>query len=259
MKVLIGLTQQDSPHVERIVTCLESKGLEIEQLTLQSDDSLVAHIRGRLYSLDRVLVAISPDSILSNWVRQDITGGALIELIQSKGMDDEMIVPVLVRSCEVPLLLRDRISVNFANKSFEEACQELQHCILGAEAEDSDRPANRVFRTWEVDPVGAGKYALVMEFGVSMRRSEGLHIEVDLGAEYTNTKDWFGPPNLPKIPTRPGGPFFNSSLRREPPVYVRKFCEPEVTPSKSYYLYVEANEPLQARERLFLDAHGREI
>jgi hypothetical protein len=257
VKIIIAHAHHDSDHASAIAACLAQRGMIATCQPLESTDSLRVRLEDDIRAAERLVALISPAAVHSTWLRQEIAGGALIELAESRGYHADFVIPVLLRACEVPLLLRDRIGANFAGTSFDDGCQELLAVLEHGDCNGAT--TNRIFRSWEVNPVGGGKYAVVMEFGVCMRRAQGLHVEVDLGAHYTTTKDWFGPPNRPKVPSRPGGPFFNSSLWRKPPLYERKFLEPDVSPTQSYYLYVEADEPLHAQNRLFCDARGQDI
>ena len=260
MKMLFCYTPDDEPTIEMLENWMEDRGVWTEKWELDAGESLLARFRGEKPA-DRLVVALSPSSMSTHWVRHEVTGGALIEMAEARGYGAGFLTPILLKPCEVPLFLRDRVSANFANKSFEAACQELYTSveISASVMRAEDTICNRVFRTWNVEPVGTGKHAIVVEFGVCMQRSKGLHVEVDAGVQYVTSKDWFGPPNMPKVPSRPGGPFFNSSLRRQPPIYTRKFQEPDITPEKSYYLYLEADVPLRITERLFVNAQGGEL
>lgn len=260
MKAVMVYSSEDAQLIEQIGRALHTLGMWVEQWPLRATDSLVSRVHEHLSGTDRLVIGLSPMSVLARWLRQEVAGGTLIELAAASALNDDFLIPVLLRPCEVPIWLRDRVRANFANKSFDAACQQLYENLMGASSACANgHSTNRVFRTWNVSPLGEGRHAMIMEFGVTMRRAQGLHIEVDVGAPYTATKDWFGPPNTPRVPSRPGGPFFNSSLRRKPPIYTRRFGEPEVTPTQSYYLYVEANEPLRVTERLCVDAYGREL
>lgn len=256
--------RDDLAAMRQVVTWLGACDVPVETWVLEPDESLLARLEHAATPPCHVLVALSPQSIGTRWVRQEVVSGALVEWAQARSMDEDAVVVFLHKPCEIPLWLRGRVYANFVNKPFEAACDELHQVLTGQSRQERaatrSKIENRVFRTWQIDPVGGrGRHALVMEFGVSMTRVQGLHVEVDLGANYVHSQDWFGPPNLPRIPSRPGGPFFDSSLRRQPPIYTRRFRAPEITPQQSYYLYVEANEPLVVRRRMFLDSHGREV
>jgi hypothetical protein len=245
MKTILCYAREDSYLMEAVANWLSRKTIAVELCPLAAASFLMEH---RLFDPStRLVVGLSPLSVLSPWVRQGVSSSIVLGHV----------LPVLLRPCEVPLLLRDMIYANFVTNDFETACQDLYKALF---QQDGKRPQpNRILRSWDVTPVGTGEYAKIVEFGVLMRCVYGLHIEVDAGTPYILTKDWYGLPNAPYVPLRPGGPFFHSSLKQQPPIYSRTFREPTISPNQSYYLYIEANEPLQLRERVFTDAQGRII
>jgi hypothetical protein len=262
MSIFFSYANSDHDYVLPVIRWLERREMWVEPCALQSDDSLLACIRPVAEPSDRLVVTLSPASVSSRWLRHEVTSGSLMEMAQSKNFDDQFVSPILLRACAIPMFLRDRIQANFVNKKFERACQELYQSLVvpqNTPLSAANRASNRVLRSWPVKPLGTGRYALVIEFGVLAQAVLGLYIEVDLGAHYTSTLDWYGPPNSPQVPHTPVGPFLNTSLRRQPPIYTRRFAEPAITPAQSYYLYVEANEPLSVTERLFADVHGHNI
>jgi hypothetical protein len=118
---------------------------------------------------------------------------------------------------------------------------------------------NGFARTYSVKPVGQAKYGLVVEFGVRISPTEGLHVGIDTGTSYTSVMEWFSLPNNPSIPTTAGGVFTDSASRHKPPVYARKFSSPGITSTKSYYWYFESNEPFSIKEVQLLDFYDRPI
>jgi hypothetical protein len=250
---------EDEGTIRQIAAYLEGRDLVVTRCPLFARDTVFSYLGDDIQPTDHLLVALSPHSVVSSWFQYDVVRGDVIEWAQRRAMQDSFVVPFLLKSCEVPIWLRDRVYANFANKSFEAACRELIKRLSGqVEANQRSSHDNQVLRTWAIDPVGDGKHAVLIEFGVSMQRARGLYIDVDLGAHYLHTKDWFGPANKPAMPAR-SVPFMNSAVRRQPPYYVRRFSEPDITPDRSYYLYVEANEPLRVKPRLFADANGLKI
>ena len=103
-----------------------------------------------------------------------------------------------------------------------------------------------------------GCTTLVVEFAVRISPTEGLHIGVDVGTPYKSVVEWFGPPNNPIPPPNIGGAYTNSSERREPPIFARKFSTPGVTSTKSYYLQFEGDRPFEVKEVQYLDSFDRE-
>jgi hypothetical protein len=109
---------------------------------------------------------------------------------------------------------------------------------------------NQYIRVTKVTPIGEGKFAIIVEFGVQQTAVEGGHLGVHLSSKYTEVQKWFGPPYRTDV-LRGGSVFFNSATKEEPPVYVHKFSGPSITPQKSYYLYFEGDEPLEIKDKRF--------
>lgn len=259
MRLWLCHSPKDEGTARRIAAYLGGRNLSVTRCALTQRDTVFSCLGDDIQPTDHMLVALSPYSMASSWVQDGVVRGDVIEWAQQRALQESFLVPFLLKSCEVPLWLRDRIYANFANKAFDAACCELVDRLSGqVEVNQLQLHDNQVLRTWPIDPVGAGKHALLIEVGVLMQRSQGLYIDMDLGAQYVHTKDWFGPSNKPAMPSRTI-PFMNSAVRRQPPYYVRRFSEPEITPDRSYYLYVEANEPLRVKPRLVADVNGLQI
>jgi hypothetical protein len=261
MKVFFSHAHEDKDVVEAIGSWLTKKRLDvwIDTWRLTSGDSLIAKIGEGIEASNRLVVFLSPDSVASSWVQKEVATGLVMELAEEKGLGDKFVIPVLLKPCKVPILLRDKLYANFTNKAFDAACEELYRGIIGQPLGPQDKHLeNRIIRSWQVKPLGLGKYAIFVEFGVHISPTEGLYVEIDVGAKYTDVREWFGPPNTPIAPTNIGNVFKHSVKRREPPIYARKFSSPGITSTVSYYLYFEAEEQLEVKKVQFLDYYNRE-
>ena len=220
---------------------------------------MIAKIGEGIESSDRLVVFLSPESVDSNWVKKEVATGLVMELAEDKGLGEKFVVPALLVPCKVPIMLRDKLYANFTNKAFDAACEELLAGIASNPKGATDRRIeNRIARTHSVPPDAPGRHALVVEFAVRISPTEGLHVGVNVTAPYDRVFEWFGPPNQPGLPADHGGAFTDSAMRREPPVYARKFSSPGVTSTKSYYLRFEGSAPFTVRECQFLDSFDRE-
>jgi len=261
MKVYLSHAHEDKDIVEAIGSWLTKKGLEvwIDNWRLTPGDSLIDKIGEGIETSDRLVVFLSPASVISSWVKKEVATGLVMEIAEEKGLGEKFVVPALLAPCKVPILLRDKLYANFTDKAFEAACEELYRGIIDEPLGPQDKHLeNRIIRSWPVEPLGSGKYAIIVEFGVRVSPAEGLHVGIDVGAEYNNVKQWFGPPNTPTVPSSTGGAFTNSAIRNEPPIYARKFSSPGVTSTKSYYLYFEGEEAFEIKNVHFLDFYDRE-
>ena len=259
MKVFFSHAHEDKDVVETIGSWLTKKGLDVWIDTWRSTpgDSLIAKIGEGIEVSDRLVVFLSPASVESSWVQKEVANGLVMELAEEKGLGDKFVIPALLARCKVPIFLRDKLYADFTNKAFNAACEELYRGLIGQPLGPQDKYLeNRIIRTWQVKPLGLGKYAIVVEFGVRISPTEGLYVEIDVGAKYTDVREWFGPPNTPIVNT--GNLFKHSTKLREPPIYARKFSSPKIISTISYYLYFEAEEQLEVKPLQFLDYYNRE-
>lgn len=261
MQVFLSHTSSDKDVVEPIGTFLSRRGLTVwlDAWSMTPGDSLIAKIGEGIESSDRLVVFLSPDSVESKWVRKEVATGLVMEIAEDKGLGETFVVPALLVPCKVPIMLRDKLYANFTNKAFDAACEELLSGITAMPKGASDRRIeNRIVRAHAVPPDATGRHALVVEFAVRISPTEGLHVGVDVSAPYDKVDEWFAPPNQPGLPPYRGGVFTDSSTRREPPIYARKFSSPGITSTRSYYLRFDGNAPFTVRHYQFLDSFDRD-
>ncbi|MDO8691156.1 MAG: toll/interleukin-1 receptor domain-containing protein [Dehalococcoidia bacterium] len=261
MNAFLSHAHQDKDIVEAIGTWLNKRGVEpwIDTWRMTPGDSLIEKIGDAIQRSDRLVVFLSQASADSNWVRKEVGTGLVMELAEDKGLGEKFVIPALLTPCKVPILLRDKLYADFTNKAFDAACEELYRGILDTPAGLQDKTfENRIVRFYAVDAGSPGKYAIVVEFGVRISPTEGLHVGINTGSNYTDVQEWFGPPNQPTIPAGLGGvQFFNTIERREPPIYARKFSSPGITSTRSFYWRFESDSPFDPKDVHFLDAYDR--
>lgn len=260
MQAFLCHAAEDKDVVEPVGSWLTEREVQVwlDKWRLTPGDSLIERIGEGIETSDRLVVFLSPHSVESKWVRKEVATGLVMELAEDRGWGEKFVIPVLLSACKVPIMLRDKIYANFSDKPFETACEELYRGIrdepLGPQHKTFE---NRIVRFHDVPARTPGKHGLVVEFGVRLSPTEGLHVGIDLGIPYTNVLEWFGLPNNPTIPTSTGGAFTNSATRREPPIYARKFASPRVTSEKSYYWYFKADNAMKQNGVQFLDFYDR--
>lgn len=260
VQVFLSHTTADKDIVEAIGSFLTDRGITvwIDSWRMTAGDSLVAKIGEGLEQSDRLVVCLSPNSVESNWVKKEVATGLIMELAEGNGLGEKFVVPALLIPCKVPIMLRDKLYANFTNKAFNAGCEELIAGLTNTPAGSKNITLdNRIVRHYKVTPSGAAKHALVFEFAVRIAPTEGLHIGVDFGAPYTSVVEWFAPPGQPNAPLNIGGVFSDSSTRREPPIYARKFSAPGVTSTKSFYVKVEGDFEFSVKEIQYLDHFDR--
>lgn len=261
MKVFLSHSSLDKELVRPIATWLHSKGIEVwlDEWSMTAGDSLVGKIGEGIASSDRLVVFLTPNSIGSNWVTKEVATGIIMELAEDKGLGEKFVVPAVLQPCKVPIMLRDKLYANFTNKAFEAACEELLRGIENKPTGAQSATLQNGFARYTLVPAEtAGKHAIIIEFGVKISPTEGLHIGIDLGAKYSAVKTWFAIPNSQVIGNG-SGMYTMHSERQAPPIYERKFQSPSVTSTTSFYCYFEADTPFTIGHIRFLDYLGREV
>ena len=126
------------------------------------------------------MVCLTPNSGNSNWVRKEVATGLVMELAEERGLGEKFVVPALLIPCKVPIMLRDKLYANFTNKAFDAACEELLAGITNTpQGSKNAKLENRILRTYVIPAQTVGKHALLVEFGVRISPTEGLHMGVD--------------------------------------------------------------------------------
>jgi hypothetical protein len=101
---------------------------------------------------------------------------------------------------------------------------------------------------------GAGKHALLVEFGVRRGQTEGFYGEVHFATPYEKQEAWVG---APLRTDKQGGMLVQMSRtvqeKLDHTAYVESFVSPVLTPHRSYYLYFEANQLPELKEVAFIE------
>ena len=126
-RVFISHSSKDKAFVSVLVGELEDQGLDVwfDTNELRLGDSIVAGIAAGLTDSDYVVIVLSPDSVSSPWVQQELNT-ALWRQLSGKGV---VVIPILYRSCDIPPLLQDRIYADFRNSAEEPFRYALQKLL----------------------------------------------------------------------------------------------------------------------------------
>ncbi|MEZ6031992.1 MAG: toll/interleukin-1 receptor domain-containing protein [Planctomycetaceae bacterium] len=110
-KVFVSHSSVDKQLVERIVKELESRDLQVwfDKYEMGVGDSIVQGIDQGLSDADYFLLILSPNSVKSNWVQRELNA-ALMEETSKRGI---VVLPAIIKDCEIPTLLKDRIYADF--------------------------------------------------------------------------------------------------------------------------------------------------
>jgi hypothetical protein len=110
VRVFVSHSGKDKPFVRKLVEALKKHLLDIwvDEHEIKVGDSLMVKISGALKDVDYLVIVLSQASVSSRWVEQELNA-ALTNHISGKGI----VLPVLLEDCELPMLLRDRLYVDF--------------------------------------------------------------------------------------------------------------------------------------------------
>jgi hypothetical protein len=117
----------DKPFVRDLVTRLRGDGVDswLDEIEIHVGDSIHEKINDGLKQSDFFVVILSRASVVSKWVRNELTSASALEKYSQRGI---LILPVLLEECDIPPLLLDRRYANFKDDA-ESAYQELLDAV----------------------------------------------------------------------------------------------------------------------------------
>ena len=95
-----------------------------DQWEIRVGDSLLGRIGGGIRSNDFLMVLLSPDSVKSEWVKKELSEAMSREIAEKR----VVVLPVLVRDCEIPPFLTDKRYADF-RADYERGLDELIEAI----------------------------------------------------------------------------------------------------------------------------------
>lgn len=125
-QIFLSHSSKDREFVNRLALDLRARGLSVwyDQWELDVGDSLFERIQGALAEASWLLIVLSPDSVESRWVREELSA-IQVRQLAAKGV---RVLPVLFRDCEIPLFLQSRVHADFRT-SYDEGLQRLLRAI----------------------------------------------------------------------------------------------------------------------------------
>lgn len=246
MQVFLSHNSEDKPIVEKIGEFLEANGVTawIDKWRMSPGDSLIEKIGEALDKSEKLVVFLSPDSVDSNWVKQEVATGKIMELAEEKGVGINFIIPVLLRPCKIPWFLKDKVYANFSDKSFDAACHELLRGINDAPLGNQESNfSNEIVHIYESIKENDGNYRTIVEFGVKISPTQHCKIGVKLrDAISLKWMHWSNTPGVTEAP--PMSMFGQVGYVSKENFYIIEFQTPKITSSQSVYIAAVTNLPL---------------
>ncbi len=109
--LFISYSSEDKGFAEQLATNLRNLGIGIwlDKWEIKVGDSIIEKIEKGIKDNDFLGIVLSPSSVKSRWVRKELSA-ALIKELKSKSI---VILPILLRDCEIPALISDKRYADF--------------------------------------------------------------------------------------------------------------------------------------------------
>jgi len=115
----------DAEFVHQLCLDLEQEEIQVwlDRAQLQPADSLIERVEEAIEEMDYLGVVLSPRSVKSNWVRQEVNMALTIGIHARTAK----VIPILIEDCRIPGFLLDRVYVDFRDRSEHSYSQSLEY------------------------------------------------------------------------------------------------------------------------------------
>lgn len=119
----ISYAHGDASFVARLAEDLIASGVGVwlDRWEIKVGDSMSDRIQEGIQDSDYLVIVLSPNSVNSSWVREELNA-ARIRQLESRRV---MVLPVLYQDCEIPPLLRDKRYADCRGEHYEGGLQQL--------------------------------------------------------------------------------------------------------------------------------------
>ncbi len=110
-KIFISHSSTDKEFIRKLKKDLEKFGHEIwlDEHEINIGDSISSEIEEGLSNANLLILVLTPDSVSSNWVGLEWRFALSREIEEDK----KIIIPIYLKSCEIPIFLKERLYVDF--------------------------------------------------------------------------------------------------------------------------------------------------
>lgn len=141
-KAFVSHSHADKPTAEALARALMARGIEawFDKWEIQAGDSLIQKIFTEgLAQCAVFLVLLSPESVSSKWVREELDV-ALIQRLEGA----TRVVPIVVRECTIPPALRALLWIDLAATGVDDTAQKVADVAYGRTAKPPVRNVSRI-------------------------------------------------------------------------------------------------------------------
>ncbi len=121
-RLFLSYSTLDSIFVDRLASDLQrvSVGVWYDKWEIRVGDSLLDKIASGIEENDFLALVLSPTSVQSEWVKREVNAALMRELSERK----VVVLPLMLRDCELPVLLRDKKYADFRT-TYEHGFEQL--------------------------------------------------------------------------------------------------------------------------------------
>ena len=126
-KVFISYNHADQVFVKKLARDLQKAGLSVwwDEWEVKVGDSIIEKVSNGITTSAHLMVILSPSSVNSSWVQREVSSALMEQLAREKGIT---ILPVLLKDCDIPILLKDIRWADF-RKSYKAGKAELLRAL----------------------------------------------------------------------------------------------------------------------------------
>lgn len=126
MPVFISYSHNDREFVNKLCEnlVLHKVNIWIDRWEMKPGDSMIASVQAALQKSGAIVVVLSPSYVDSSWCKKELNAGLIKELEDS----GNVVIPVLLADCEIPLFLREKFYADF-RKGFDESFKLLLEAL----------------------------------------------------------------------------------------------------------------------------------
>jgi hypothetical protein len=122
--VFLSHSHKDKPFVRKLAKDLDISGIKvwIDEAEIKVGDSLIRKIISGIDSVDYLGIVLSPNSVNSQWVQEELEQALNIQVSQGY----IKILPILLLDCEIPGFLRGKLYADFRDeRKYSDALSKL--------------------------------------------------------------------------------------------------------------------------------------
>jgi len=126
--IFLSHNHKDKPFVRQLAADLTAKGVKvwIDEAEIRVGDSLIRKISSGIYEMDFLGAVLSPDSVQSRWVQEELEQALHIQISEAY----VKVLPILLRDCEMPGFLLDKVYADFRDENnYQVALERLLESI----------------------------------------------------------------------------------------------------------------------------------